>query len=81
LAISHNRLGHNVQELVATDLSHKSEYTILVVFAADADDFEDKAQVECLVATMQVKIANSKSEYVCLKDESSLKKLKQKIGD
>ena len=52
-----------------------------MVFTADADDFEDKAQVECLIATMQVKIANSKSEYVCLKDESALKKINQKMGD
>ena len=79
LLVSHNLLGHSVQELVAKDLSHKVEYTILVIFAADSDDFEDKSQIECLIATMQVKIANSKSEYVCLKDTATLSKTKQKI--
>mmetsp|Transcript_26958 Transcript_26958/g.33486 ORF Transcript_26958/g.33486 Transcript_26958/m.33486 type:complete len:142 (+) Transcript_26958:329-754(+) len=66
LAVSHDRLGNNVHEMVAADLSHKEEYLIHVIFASDADDFQEKSQLECLIATMQVKIANSNDDFVCL---------------
>lgn len=67
LAVSHDRLGNNVNELIATGLSDETEYLIEVLFAADTDDLEEKAQIECLIATMQVRIANSRSDFVCLK--------------
>ena len=38
----------------------------MIVFANDADDLDYKSSIECLEGTMQVKIANSQSEYRCL---------------
>lgn len=66
IAVSHDRLGNNVQEMIADGLSDREEYAIHVIFASDEDDFHQKASLECLIATMQVKIANSKSDFVCL---------------
>jgi len=59
LATSHDKLGNNVHELVARDLDHRKTYTIEIIYAEDPDDFEVKAQIECLIATMDVKIATS----------------------
>ena len=66
VAISHAHLGNNVQELVGVKLKANTNYAILVLFAEDADDLEEKSEVECFEATMQVKIANSGSEFRCL---------------
>lgn len=49
------------------------------MFADDPDDMEMKAEIECLQATMQVKIANSGSEYRCLNKQ--LDKMKKKVDD
>jgi hypothetical protein len=56
---------------VARDLDHRKTYTIEIIFAEDPDDFEVKAQIECLIATMDVKIATSQSEFACLKEENA----------
>ena len=69
VAISHDRMGNNIQELIAENLDHKQAYAIVVFFTSDADDLEFKSMIECLEATMQVKIANSKSEYRCLNEK------------
>lgn len=66
LAISHDKLGNNMHELVASDLSSSKTYIIDVIYASSEYDFEQKSEMECLVAVMQVKIASSKSEYRCL---------------
>ena len=76
IAVSHDRLGNNVQEMIADGLSDHEEYAIHVIFASDEDDFHQKASLECLIATMQVKIANSKSDFVCL--TTRLDKLQEK---
>ena len=68
IAISHNRLGNNVGELVARNLDPKKGYVIRLLYAEDPDDFEEKSTMECLMATLQVKIASSDSEYRCLSD-------------
>ena len=66
VAVSHAHLGNNVQELVGSRLKANTNYAILVLFAEDADDLEDMSEIECFEATMQVKIANSGSEFRCL---------------
>jgi len=58
-----------MHELVTTKLSSSKSYSIQILFADDPDDMEVKAEIECLKATMQVKIANSDSEFVCLKKD------------
>lgn len=60
--------------MVAEDLHHTEVYSIHVIYASDSDDFEEKAALACLVATMQVKISNSNTDFVCLKERlNSLK--------
>lgn len=61
LAMSHDKLGSDVSEMVATDLSHMTDYAILIIYAQDEFEMESKSEEECLIATMQVKIANSDS--------------------
>lgn len=65
IAVSHDKLGNNVHELVARNLDHRETYLIQVIYS-DANDIEEKAEIECLQASMQVKIATSQSEYACL---------------
>ena len=77
LAISHDKLGNGVHEMVASGLSPKQTYIIDVLFASSPEDFEAKSLTECLIATMQVKIASSKSEYVCRRQ--GIKELRQKL--
>ena len=76
VAISHGRLGNNVSELIASNLSSRETYVIVISFSDD-EDLEEKSEVDCLVSTMQVKIANSESDYVCLK--KNLDKIKDKL--
>ena len=42
IAIPHDRLGNNVHELVAHDLSHRTEYVLEIIYAEDPEDFEAK---------------------------------------
>lgn len=58
-----------MHELVSTKLRSDKTYSIQILFADDPDDMEMKAEIECLQATMQVKIANSDSEFRCLKKD------------
>ena len=78
IAISHNRLGNDVGELVARNLDPKKGYVIRLLYAEDPDDFEEKSTMECLMATLQVKIASSDSEYRCLSD-TSVKEMQSKV--
>ena len=48
-----------------------TNYAIVVLFTSDADDLEEKSEIDCLEATMTVKIANSRSEYTCLRNSLS----------
>ena len=43
LAISHDRLGNNIHEVVAKDLKTDRTYMIEVIFAEEPDDFAEKA--------------------------------------
>ena len=52
--------------MVADNLSHNTEYLIVILYSSDTTGFLEKTRQECLAATMQVKIANSKSDFVCL---------------
>jgi len=61
-----------MHEMVARDLDHRKTYTINIIFAEDREDFEIKAQIECLIAKMDVKISTSQSEFTCLKQERSV---------
>ena len=56
-----------MHELVAEHLVSGKTYAIVILYAEDPDDMEMMAEIECLQATMQVKIANSDSEYRCIK--------------
>ena len=78
IAISHNRLGNDVGELVARNLDSKKGYVIRLLYAEDPDDFEEKSTMECLMATLQVKIASSDGEYRCLSD-TSVKEMQSKV--
>ena len=71
IALSHDRLGNNLHELVAEHLSDRDEYVIEVVFAEDPEDFMEKQMIECLIAEMQIKIASSYTDFACLKGEKS----------
>lgn len=72
--MSHDKLGSDVSEMVAEDLSHMTEYAILIIYAEDEFEMEAKSEEECLIATMQVKIANSQSEFHCLTKGVSARK-------
>ena len=78
IAVSHGRLGNNVGELVARGLKANEGYVIRLLYAEDPDDFEEKSTMECLMATLQVKVTSSDSEYRCL-SEASLKGMQAKI--
>ena len=65
-------------ELVARGLKANEGYVIRLLYAEDPDDFEEKSTMECLMATLQVKVTSSDSEYRCL-SEASLKGMQAKI--
>ena len=54
---SHNKLGNNINELVARNLRAGTSYAIQVLFADEEDDQE--AFDECTHGTLDVKMASS----------------------
>ena len=54
---SHEKLGNNLQELIAKKLKAGKEYVILLHFGDE--DEEEQAYDECMFATLEVKIATS----------------------
>ena len=59
IATSHNKLGENIHELVAKDLSSSQEYVIVLVFS-DEEDPTGLGTDQCTEVMMQVRIASSK---------------------
>ena len=56
---SHNKLGENIHELVAKELSSQVDYVVVLIYS-DEEDAEGFSTSQCTEAQMQIRIASTR---------------------